>query len=209
MHCVRRKIFRVDWLRWEFPGEEISVAKTKHPRFRPRIKSCWQNVAVSFRVARREKLYATETHRIARGPRRQRQQQSNDHPQSCEPEFFPIRGTAIANPQENQNGYEKQRRFRSNQGAEANHESAREPNFYRVEQIAVRGDAVDGHCRRRKKSQKSQRGEKSCQNLRERDCGVVGGEGTENSEPERRRRDTAARRVGSVRGQARSDARGH
>src|SRR6266404_5318527 len=205
---VRGKIAQIDRLQGQFPGEEIRVLKTKHPGFRPCVKTCRENIAIRFCIARGEELNTPNIYGIARGPGRQGQQQANDHPKRRECKLFPIRRTAIAEPKYDQHGCKKQRRFRPDEGAETNNEPAREPIFCCAEQIVVRSDAINLHSRRRQKNQKRERGEKCCQNFRLRHGGVVGSEGTKSSEPERSRGDSVARRIGSARGQTIGDARG-
>ena len=153
-------------------------------------------------------MNAPKIYGIARGPGRQRQQQTNDHPKHRECKFSPICGTAIAEPKHDQHGCKKQRRFRPDEGAETNNEPACEPMFYGAEQIAVRGNAINLHSRLQQKNKERERGEKCCQNFRLRHGGVVGSEGTKSSEPERNHCDAVARRIGCARGQTNSDARG-
>src|SRR5206468_7228030 len=143
--------------------------------FRPGVEAGRQDVAVRFRVARGEELHASKTDRIASGPGRQRQQQTNDHPQRCERESSPIRRTTIAEPKRYQGGSKKQGRFGPDERTETNNEPAREPDSHGAEQTAGRGDAAYLHGRWRQEAEKREGGEERCQDLRERHSGGVGG----------------------------------
>src|SRR6267378_2943480 len=63
---VRGKIAHIDRLQGQFPGEEIRVLKTKHPGFRPGVKTGREKIAIRFRVTRSEELRAPSGARLAR-----------------------------------------------------------------------------------------------------------------------------------------------